>query len=150
MLWLPNLLSGTDYYRHDGQIQDVEGNVFPTGKQGFMVGGSPSLVVSVSDAIFSPLATRNFVTSRQQNVRAANNDALLSVAEAYFTVQQARGELIGVIDSVNHDEELLRRVEKLAPGLVPPLEITRTRTELARRRQLRFVAENRWRTSMPI
>jgi len=93
------------------------------------------------------LATRQIVAGRQQSVRAANNDTLLSVAESYFTVQQARGELVGIIDSINHDEELLRRVEKLAPGLVPPLEVTRTRTDLARRRQLRYVAENRWRAA---
>lgn len=147
VLWLPNLLAGTDYYRHDGQIQDVMGTVFPTGKQGFMVGGNPSLVFSVSEAIFSPLAARQVVASRQQNIRAANNDVMRDVADAYFTVQQARGELVGVIDAVSHDEELLRRVEKLSPGLVPPLEITRTKADLARRRQLRYIAENRWRES---
>src|SRR6185437_13242055 len=32
VLWLPNLIFGTDYYRHDGQIQDIQGNVFGTSK----------------------------------------------------------------------------------------------------------------------
>src|SRR5260370_36326678 len=27
-LWLPNLQVGADYFRHDGQIQDVQGHVF--------------------------------------------------------------------------------------------------------------------------
>src|SRR5262245_42250278 len=28
VLWLPTLYLGVDYYRHDGQLQDVEGRVF--------------------------------------------------------------------------------------------------------------------------
>ena len=30
VLWLPNLTVGLDYFRHDGRIQDIVGNVFPT------------------------------------------------------------------------------------------------------------------------
>src|SRR5262245_16886267 len=32
-LWLPTLLAGVDYTRHDGQLQAVEGTVFGTSKQ---------------------------------------------------------------------------------------------------------------------
>jgi hypothetical protein len=28
VLWLPTIYYGTDYFRHDGQIQDVAGKVF--------------------------------------------------------------------------------------------------------------------------
>src|SRR5262249_55917068 len=31
-LWLPSLYLGPDYYRHDGQLQDVAGTVFGTSK----------------------------------------------------------------------------------------------------------------------
>src|SRR5262249_31262392 len=30
LLWLPSIYLGADYFRHDGQIQDVAGNVFGT------------------------------------------------------------------------------------------------------------------------
>src|SRR5262245_49542712 len=56
VLWLPNLFLGPDYFRHDGQIQDVAGSVFGTSKSSFMVGVGPSMVFSFSDAIFAPLA----------------------------------------------------------------------------------------------
>jgi outer membrane protein TolC len=147
VLWVPNLIMGTDYYRHDGQIQDIIGNVFGTSKQGFMVGGAPYLVVSVSDAIFSPLAARQVVRAREAGVQAAANDTLLAVVQAYFTVQQARGQLAGSLDAVRRAEDLLRRVEKLAPGLVPGLEVTRARTGLSRQRQQVFLNRDRWRNA---
>jgi outer membrane protein TolC len=145
VLWLPTIYLGSDYYRHDGQLQDIVGNVAGTSKQGFLVGGSPYLVFSVSDAIFSPLAARRTVEAQQAARRAATNDNLLAVAEAYFDIQQARGELAGALDSVRQAEQLVSRAERLAPELVPDLEVSRARTNLAQRRQGVLTAQNRWR-----
>jgi outer membrane protein TolC len=147
VLWLPTLYLGTDYFRHDGQIQDVAGNVFGTSKSSFMYGLGPSMVFSFSDAIFAPLAARQVVRARAAGVQTAANDTLLAVAQAYFTVEQARGELAGSLDAVRQAGELLRRVERLAPGLTPSLEITRARAELARRRQTVYAAQERWRSA---
>src|SRR6266702_643547 len=51
-LWLPSLLAGIDYTRHDGQLQDVVGNVFGTSKQSFMAGGGPIAVFAFADALY--------------------------------------------------------------------------------------------------
>jgi outer membrane protein TolC len=147
VLWLPTLFMGPDYFRHDGQIQDVAGNVFGTSKSSFMVGVGPSMVFSFSDAIFAPLAARQVLRAREAGVQTAANDTLLAVAQAFFTVQQARGELAGSLDAVQRAEDLLRRVEHLAPGLTPTLEVTRARAQLARRRQTVHLAEERWRSA---
>jgi outer membrane protein TolC len=147
VLWLPNLIVGTDYYRHDGQIQDIQGNVFGTSKQGFSIGGAPYMVFAFADAIFSPLAARQTTRARQAEVQAAANDTLLAVTQAYFRVQQARGELAGTLDSLRFADDLLRRLDKLAPELVPALEVHRTRALAARVRQARFQSENNWRTA---
>ena len=40
----------------------------------------------------------------------------LAVAEAYFNVQQARGDLAGAIDAFRRIEETVGRTEKLAAG----------------------------------
>src|SRR5579884_756360 len=147
VLWLPNLIFGTDYYRHDGQIQDIQGNVFGTSKQGFMVGGAPYMVFSLADAIFSPLALRQTARARQAEVQAAANDTLLAVAQAYFNVQQARGELAGYRDGMRFADDLLRRLDKLAPGLTPALEANRARALAARLRQVTLQSENNWRAA---
>src|SRR5262245_52646718 len=91
VLWLPSILIGPDYFRHDGQIQDVQGNVFGTSKSTFLAGFAPTAVFAVTDAVFEPLAARQVVRARDADLQAARNDSFLAVAEAYFNVQQARG-----------------------------------------------------------
>ncbi|MBL8795857.1 MAG: TolC family protein [Planctomycetia bacterium] len=147
VLWLPTLYLGGDYFRHDGQIQDVGGQIFGTSKSSLMGGVGPSMVFAVTDAIFEPLAARQVVNARHAALQAASNDTALTVAESYFGVQQARGELAGAEDALRRAEEVVRRADKLAPDLVPKLEAARARTELARRRQWLQVARERWRVS---
>src|SRR5262245_44067974 len=145
VLWLPTVYLGVDYLRHDGQIQQVAGDVFTTSRGGLLLGAGPSAVFAVSDALFEPLAARQVVRAREATLQAARNDSLLAVAEAYFNVQQARGELAGSIDAEQKSTELLRRVAGLAEGQVPPVEAVRVRVELARRRQAVHAARERWR-----
>jgi outer membrane protein TolC len=145
--WLPTIMLGGDYFRHDGQIQDVAGKVFTTSKSTLMAGAGPSAVFAFTDAVYAPLAARQLLRARQGDVEAARNDSLLAVAEAYFTVQQARGELAGSTDAVQRAEELARRTEQLASGLAPAVEKNRALTELARRRQGVESAYERWQTA---
>jgi outer membrane protein TolC len=147
-LWLPTIYLGTDYYRHDGQIQETPGPVFGASRSSFMVGAGPSAVFAVSDAIFEPLAARQVLAAREASFQAAGNDTMLAVAEAYFSVQQARGDLAGTQDTVRRTEKLLQQVEKLvAGGLSPEVEVTRARADLSHRRQAIRIAEDRWRAS---
>jgi outer membrane protein TolC len=148
VLWLPTLLLGPDYFRHDGQIQDVAGHVISTSKSTFLLGGAPTAIFAVSDAIFAPLAARQVAHAREAEVQAARNDALLATAEAYFNVQQARGELAGALDSAHRAAEVAEKTEKLVKGgLAPEVELGRIRAEASRRRQATQDARERWRTT---
>jgi len=145
--WLPTLYFGGDYARHDGQIQDIVGNVFPASRSSVMVGGGPSLVFSPSEAILAPLAARRVMDARHADRRAAESDTTLSVAEAYFAVQRARGELAGALEAERLADDLASRAEKLAAGLAQPVEVSRAKTELSRRRQAVEAARERWETA---
>ncbi len=147
VLWLPTIYLGVDYARHDGQIQAVEGRVFTTSKSSFMAGAGPSMVFAVSDALYAPLAARQVLRAREADVQVAVNDSLLAVAEAYFNVQQARGEAAGAVDTVRRAEDVVRRARQLAEGLAPRVEVNRAETELARRRQAAESARERWETA---
>ncbi len=144
--WLPNIIWGFDYARHDGRIQDVVGNAITTDKSSVLLGYGPTAVFSTSDALFAPLAARQVVRSRSAGERVAANDTILAVAESYFNVQQARGELAGAVESVRLAADLVNRAEKLAQGLAQPVEVNRSRAELARRRQGLELAQERWQT----
>jgi outer membrane protein TolC len=148
ILWLPTITLGGDYNRHDGRNQDTQGNVFDNSRSSLMFGAGtgigPAAILNVSDAIFVPLAARQQVRARQADVRVASNDTLVAVTDAYFTVQQARGELAGAVEATRRTEDLFRRTRQLAPAVVPDLETDRAEAELARRQQAELVAQERW------
>lgn len=144
VLWLPNLNVGADYFRHDGRIQDIVGHVFTTSRSSVLVGAGPSASVSTADAVFAPLAARQAERAVRSDAQAVRNDTALSVAVAYFDVQQARGEVAGAAESLKRAEDLVARTEKLAPELVPEVEVSRAKTEAARRRQAVEAAYEQW------
>lgn len=144
VMWLPNLNFGVDYFRHDGQIQDIVGNVFPTSRSAVLVGAGPAAVVNLSDAVYAPLAAKQGVQAAQADAQATRNDTTLAVATAYYNVQQARGEVAGAAESLRRAEDLVARAEKLAPDLAPELEVNRAKTEAARRRVAVESAYERW------
>lgn len=147
LLWVPNLVLGADYFAHTGPQQNFAADVVRSNRSTLMVGLGPTAVFSVADAIYAPLAAARDLRARQALLQAVTNDTALAVAEAYFTLQQARGELAGASLAARKAEEVSRRAEQLAGGLAPPPEAPRARVELARRRQAESTARERWRTA---
>jgi outer membrane protein TolC len=148
VLWLPTIYLGTDYFHHDGQIQDTAGNVIGNSHGSFMLGAAPYAVFALSDAIFAPLAARQMLSARASTMQTARNDSLLAVAEAYFNVQQARGVLAGAEDAARRSDELVRRAQQLLPsGVLPELEVLRARTQTSRNRQAIQSAYEHWRVA---
>lgn len=151
VLWLPTLTLGGDYFRHDGKIQDIQGNILDVSKSSLMFGVGTGIgaagILNVGEAIFAPLAARQQLCARNADLHTAANDTLVAVSDAYFNVQQARGELAGACETVRRTEELFARTKKLAPGLVPELEVFRAETELARRQQAEALARERWKVA---
>ncbi len=145
VLWLPNVYVGASYYNHDGGSEGNSGIQSVNTRNQFLAGGGLTAVFSVTDAIFTPLALRQVVRSRTFDVQAARNDALLTVAEAYFSVQQARGQLAGVEDSVAKSRDMVRRAAALGKDLAAPVEVDRARTQLAELEQASATAREQWR-----
>ncbi len=143
LLWLPNISTGVDYFHHDGLQQNFAGDLVSSSRSSAMVGVGPNVVFGVTDAIYSPLAARQDVRARRAVLQAVTNDTAFQVADAYFTLQQARGELGGAAYATQQAEEVSRRAARLAEGLAPPLEATRAKVELARRRQAESTALER-------
>jgi outer membrane protein TolC len=149
--WLPSVTFGGDYNVHGGPIQDVSNAVFNDSHSSVMLGAGtgigPAAVISVDDAIFAPLVARQQVSARVADKQAAANDTLVAVTDAYFTVQQARGELAGAIETTRRTEELVRRTRELTPALVSEMETDRAETELVRRQQAELLASERWKVA---
>ena len=147
LLWVPNFVVGMDYFAHTGLQQNFSGQVVGSNRDTFMLGVGPNVVFAFSDAVYAPLASRQELRARQLGQQTAINDVSYLVAEAYFNVQQARGELAGALLAVTKAEELANRAAGLSKGLAPPQEEARAKVELARRRQAAIAARERWRTA---
>jgi outer membrane protein TolC len=147
VLWLPDLYLGSDYQRHDGGQERTTGDVAINDRNQFLTGGGLKAIFALTDAIYAPLAEQQVYRSRNYDVQAAKNDALLSVTDAFFAVQQARGVLAGSDDAVVKGKELLRRVDGLSQGLAAPIEIQRAQTTLAELEQQAALARQDWRMS---
>jgi outer membrane protein TolC len=147
VLWLPNLNIGFDYYRHDGMDQATDGTMIFDNKYSYTAGGGVTLSFGVTDAIFRPLAARRELAAREFDLQSAQNDALLTVAVAYFDVQQARGILAGNVDSVAKAEMLVKKTTGLSKGLVPEIEVDRARSLLLDLQQQVALARANWRIS---
>ena len=92
VLWIPDLVVGFDYLRHDGRIQRIDGDVITTSKSAIMAGAGPVAVFGLTDAIYSPLAAKQVVRGREAELQATLNDTIYQIADAYCVLQQARGE----------------------------------------------------------
>ena len=147
LLWVPNLVTGLNYFRHDGGQQNFVGDIVRSSRGSLAVGVGPNVVFNLSDAIHAPLVAKQDLRARRAFQQAAANDSTLAVAEAYFWVQQSRGELAGARVALEKAEEVAKKAEKLAEGLAPPLEASRAKVELARRRQAVTTARERWRVA---
>ena len=71
VMWLPNLYMGGSYYRHDGGNQGVSGAFYNNSKNQLMIGAGPVVEIATTDAIFTPLAARQALLSRNLDLQSA-------------------------------------------------------------------------------
>jgi outer membrane protein TolC len=147
LLWVPNVAVGVDYFKHTGPQQNFAGELLSSNRNTLMAGFGPNVVFAFSDAVYAPLAAKQDLRARQAGQQTAINDSVLAVAEAYFNVQQARGDLAGALAAEVKAEEVAKKTAELAKGLAPPAEEHRARVELGRRKQAVAAARERWRVS---
>jgi outer membrane protein TolC len=146
VLWIPSILFGVDYIRHDGGGPDFNKGIMTAPSVNFFYAG-PSLwqYVNLTDAIFQPLAARQDLNSRHWDVQSAKNDALLQTADAYFLVHQSRGQYAGALYTVERGQKLLEKITQLSRELVPKVEVERARNLFADLEQQAVAARQEWR-----
>jgi outer membrane protein TolC len=160
-LWLPSLFTGPTYYRLDGQVQSITGQVVNTSRNSLFIGttaalansfpasppgsGFPPLntlsgVLRLSDALYGTRAARRAVAANEAGVQVATNNTLLAVSEAYFDLQLAAGTLAIAREAAGNAavlESIARSYAESGAGL--EADHRRSLTELrSRRRSIRL------------
>lgn len=147
VLWLPSIRMGVNYNQHEGNIQDVAGNIINTTRGSFFTGlganavgaGSPTIPgllaqFHLADAVFQPRIAQQTASARTAGAQAATNDALLQSALAYLTLLRSAQELAVAIDIEQKAKELERVTGEFAhTGQGLTSDHDRARTELALR-----------------
>lgn len=149
-LWLPSLRFGIGYSKHDGRLQQTEGDVLQINRNSTFVGGGlgladtplvggtggpPRLFVALStaDAVFAPLAACQVVAAHGAAERAAANDAQTEIALAYFTLVEAQGALANARFEALLTARLVDQVGQFArEGYSSETESRRARTAASR------------------
>ena len=153
VLWVPTLMFGADYIRHDGGGPDFNKGIMTAPSVNyFQAGGGLDVsypgafqFLNLTDAYFEPLVARQVLNSRQADIQSAKNDSLLMTADAYFSVHQYRGLYAGALYAVELGHDLVDRISRLSKDLVPRIEVDRARNMLADLEQQATFAREMWR-----
>ena len=153
VLWVPTLVFGADYIRHDGGGPDFNKGVLTAPSVNYFYAGGGLNVsnsglfqfVNLTDAFFEPLIARQVLNSRQWDIQTAKNDALLLTADTYFRVHQYRGMYAGALYCVERGRDLVEQIASLSDELVPKVEVERARNLLADLEQQATSARQAWR-----
>ncbi|NOZ40926.1 MAG: TolC family protein [Planctomycetes bacterium] len=152
-LWLPSIRLGVGYNKHDGRLQETEGNVIEVERNSLFYGGGfglgdaplaggaggpPRMFVNLSlaDAYFKPLAACQEVAAQGAAERVASNDSLAEIAISYHSLLEAHGQLANAVDAREMTEEMVGLVEDFErEGFSSQAEVSRARTALGRWRR---------------
>lgn len=120
-LWLPSIRAGLNYVHHEGNVQDVVGNIVETTKSslygglGAAGGGSgspavPGLVAQfhLTDAIFQPRIAQHQAWSRRHGATAVRNDTLRSAAVTYLELLRAEQALAIAEEALVNTAQLVK------------------------------------------
>jgi outer membrane protein TolC len=105
--FFPWLSPGIGYRRHDGNIQDVSGNVFDVSKQSYVLGVTLNAQLDLGEAIYQSLAARQLAHAALEASEAQRQEAVFAAAVAYF-------ELLRAMSSVGVAEEAVRLAGEIA------------------------------------
>jgi outer membrane protein TolC len=148
VLWVPTMVFGFDYIRHDGGGPDFNKGIMTAPSVNFFyAGGSATVYVNLTDVLFEPLAARRVLDAQHWDIQTAKNDALLQTANAYFTVHQYRGMYAGSLHFVESAGELVQRVRNLSRELVPIDEVYRAENLMADLQQRAVSEREQWRVA---
>ncbi|OAI46800.1 hypothetical protein AYO44_10720 [Planctomycetaceae bacterium SCGC AG-212-F19] len=138
--WLPDLRGGVTYLRHDGEIQNALGLVFPTSKSSLFVGGGASFSWDLSSVYYGRLVARRLTDATAAAAQATDANVQLDVALAYLDLVREHAALAINRDTLGRAEEMLqaaRAGDKAGLGKTPA-DITRAQAEVQVRRSERF------------
>lgn len=159
-MWIPSLNAGIGYTKHDGKIQATDGQIIDISRNSLFVGGGAitgdappltggaggparlALDLSLTDAIFAPLAECQLYNASRSNYSAAFNDTLLEASLGYYDLVRAQGNLAITKKNLQNAEELFNLTSSfVSAGKGSLADVSRAAVEVNQRKQAIIEAE---------
>src|SRR5215831_5118653 len=131
--FFPWLSPGVSYRRHQGQIQDVGGDILDVNKQSYTVGASLAAQMELGDAIYKSLAAKQLVTAADQDLESQRQESTLAAAQGYYDLTRAKALADVVRDAVNISRDYQSQLhEAVATGIAFKGDELRVQTQTER------------------
>ncbi len=132
-LFLPSISPGAAYRRHEGQIQDVVGNIIDADKQSYTVGGALAAQVDFGDAIYKSLAAKQLMNAADHALELQRQDSALAAAQGYYELAKAKALADVIKESLNISQDYQRQLhEAVGVGLAFKGDELRVQTQTER------------------
>jgi outer membrane protein TolC len=135
--WYPEFYIGTNYYRHEGGIQDENGDFIRSSTGAVLNGLELHGVLDLREYAYHKVMAERKAWQHRGELSHLSYETLLDAGNTYIDLVTARHAEV-VARSLLHDlKELLGKAEKLASKEVGArVEVARVRTEVLSREQL--------------
>jgi len=131
--FFPWLSPGVSYRRHQGQIQDVGGDIIDVNKQSYAVGASLAAQVELGDAIYKSLAAKQLVTAADHDLESQRQESTLAAAQGYYDLTRAKALTDVIREAVNISSDYQSQLhEAVATGIVFKGDELRVQTQTER------------------
>ena len=159
-MWMPSLIGGMGYTQHSGQLQATSGSVTDVRRSSVFVGGGArtgmaplagggggplrmSVDLSLADAIFQPLVTRQQLDVVRARETVVFNDTLRNAALAYLALVEAQGQRANRRADLDDASALLRQTRAfVTSGKGSNADTSRIAADVERRRQRLAMSES--------
>ena len=103
--FFPWIAPGVGYRRHDGNIQNVTGDMLDVSKQSYTAGATLTAQVDLGDAHYKTLVARQLVKAADHAVAAQLQDTVLAAAQGYFDLAKAQASVGVATEAVRISQE---------------------------------------------
>lgn len=146
--YFPWLSPGLGYRRHDGNLQDVVGNVFAVGKQSYTLGAGLTAQVNFGEAMYQSLAARQRARAAEEGQEARRQEAVFLAATRYFELSRAVGAVAATAEGVRIATDYAEQVERAVDaGIAFRGDVFRTQVQVQKNRMLQRQAEEQRRVA---
>jgi outer membrane protein TolC len=135
--WLPDVYAGTAWYRHEGGIQDFNGNLVHSSYGSLFAGFEMRGKVDLRDAIYQKIEAERRVWQQKGELSKLTSENLLDASTTFIDLLTARtGEAIAIeMDSKLSDlQGKARKLADIDPGV--KVEVSRVEAEINSQKQM--------------